>query len=255
MMIDIHTHILPGVDDGAKSEEDSIAMAKQAVEQGIRTLIATPHHYNGSYFNDKASILRNVSILNELFKNEGIPLEVLPGQETRIYGEIIQGIENDEILPLNETKFLFIEFPSASVPQYAKQILFDIQMKGYTPVIVHPERNQELLENPNLLYDFVKNGALSQVTAASLIGKFGKDIKKYAEQLIECNQTHFIASDAHNIKSRKFVMQDAFEAVKKSYGSDFVYLFQENSQLLISNKNVNRMEPSLPKKKKFLGLF
>ncbi|WP_339180185.1 CpsB/CapC family capsule biosynthesis tyrosine phosphatase [Oceanobacillus sp. FSL W7-1293] len=254
-MIDIHTHILPGIDDGAKSEEDSIAMAKQAVEQGIHTVIATPHHYNGSYFNDKASILTNVSILNELFKNEGIPLDVLPGQETRIYGEILQGIDNDEILSLNETKFLFIEFPSASVPQYAKQMLFDIQMKGLTPIIVHPERNIELLENPNLLYDFVKNGALSQVTAGSLVGKFGKDIKKYAEQLIECNQTHFIASDAHNIKSRKFVMNEAFDSIEKKYGADFVYLFQENSQLLINNKNVNRMEPRLPKKKKFLGLF
>lgn len=217
-MIDIHTHILPGIDDGAKSEEDSIAMAKQAVEQGIHTVIATPHHYNGSYFNDKASILTNVSILNELFKNEGIPLDVLPGQETRIYGEILQGIDNDEILSLNETKFLFIEFPSASVPQYAKQMLFDIQMKGLTPIIVHPERNIELLENPNLLYDFVKNGALSQVTAGSLVGKFGKDIKKYAEQLIECNQTHFIASDAHNIKSRKFVMNEAFDSIEKNMG-------------------------------------
>ncbi|MFD1064415.1 tyrosine-protein phosphatase [Oceanobacillus locisalsi] len=254
-MIDIHTHILPGIDDGAKNEEDSIAMAKQAVEQGIHTVIATPHHYNGAYFNDKSSILRNVSILNELFQNEGIPLEVLPGQETRIYGELLDGLDNDDMLPLNETKFLFIEFPSSSVPQYAKQMLFDIQMKEITPIIVHPERNLELLENPQLLYDFVKNGALTQVTAASLIGKFGKDIKKYAEQLIECNQTHFIASDAHNIKSRRFVMDEAFEAVKKKYGTDFVYLFQENSQLLVNNKNVNRMKPSLPKKKKFLGLF
>lgn len=254
-MIDIHTHILPGVDDGATTEEDSIAMAKQAVNQGITTIVATPHHRNGSYFNDKSSIVHNVNILNQLLSDHHIPLEILPGQETRINGDMIIDIDADDLLPINYSKYLFVEFPSASVPRYAKQMLFDIQMKGYTPVIVHPERNQELVEQQDKLYNFVKNGALTQVTAASLIGKFGKDIQKYANQLIECNQTHFIASDAHNIKSRKFVMADAFDHVRMKFGNDFVYILQENAQLLVNNSNVNRMEPTQPKKKKFLGLF
>ncbi|RHW30386.1 tyrosine-protein phosphatase [Oceanobacillus profundus] len=254
-MIDIHSHILPGVDDGAKTEEDSLDMARAAVAQGITTIIATPHHKNGKYDNDAQSIINHVAILNELFKKENIDLHVLAGQETRINGDMVQDIEKGELLSLNGSKYLFVEFPSGQVPRYASQMLFDIQVAGYTPIIVHPERNQELIEHPAKLYEFVKKGALTQVTAASLVGKFGKNIQKFSNQLIEFNLTHFIASDAHNTKSRGFVMDKAFEHVNHAYGSDYHYMFLENSQLLIENSNVNRMEPVMIKKKKFLGLF
>ncbi|WP_339226783.1 CpsB/CapC family capsule biosynthesis tyrosine phosphatase [Oceanobacillus sp. FSL K6-2867] len=254
-MIDIHSHILPGVDDGAKTEEDSLEMARAAVAQGITTIIATPHHRNGKYDNDAHSILNHVAILNELFAKENIDLQVLAGQETRINGDMVEDIEKGELLPLNGSKYLFVEFPSGQVPRYASQMLFDIQVAGYTPIIVHPERNQELIEHPAKLYEFVKKGALTQVTAASLLGKFGKNIQKFSNQLIESNLTHFIASDAHNTNSRGFVMDEAFQQLKRTYGSDYHYMFLENSQLLVENSNVNRMEPVMIKKKKFLGLF
>ncbi|GAB3042047.1 tyrosine-protein phosphatase [Virgibacillus ainsalahensis] len=254
-MIDIHSHILPGVDDGAKTEEDSMKMAREAVSQGIDAIIATPHHRNGKYDNERASIMQHVTILNELFAKEDIPLTVLPGQEVRINGEMIEEIETGGILSLNETKYLFVEFPSGHVPRYSSQMLFDIQVAGYTPIIVHPERNQELIEHPTKLYEFVKKGALTQVTAASVAGKFGKNIQKFSNQLIEANLTHFIASDAHNTTSRGFCMDEAFKKINNEFGSEASYMFMENSQLLIDNMNVNRMEPSMVKKKKFLGLF
>lgn len=256
-MIDIHSHILPGVDDGAQTEEDSLAMAREAVSQGITAIIATPHNKNGKYDNDRHSILKNVAILNELFAGEDIPLTVVPGQETRINGEMIDDINNGNLLSLNDTKYLFVEFPSAHVPRYSSQMLFDIQVAGYTPIIVHPERNQELIEHPNRLLEFVKKGALTQVTAASVAGKFGKNIQKFSEQLIEANLTHFIASDAHNTTTRGFCMDQAFKEIKDKFGSDYFYMFLENSQLLLDNMNVNRIEPSQvnKKKKKFLGLF
>ncbi|MGJ9458099.1 tyrosine-protein phosphatase [Oceanobacillus sp. CF4.6] len=254
-MIDIHSHILPGIDDGAKTEEDSLAMAREAVSQGITTIIATPHNKNGKYDNERASIKNNVQILSELLVTEDIPLTVIPGQETRINGEMIEDIKNGKLLSLNHTKYLFVEFPSANVPRYSSQMLFDIQVAGYTPIIVHPERNQELIEHPSRLYEFVKNGALTQVTAASLVGKFGKNIQKFSHQLVEANLTHFIASDAHNTTTRGFCMDEAFHELKNEYGSDYFYMFLENSQLLLDNMNVNRMEPAQVKKKKFLGLF
>ncbi|PAV31100.1 tyrosine protein phosphatase [Virgibacillus profundi] len=254
-MIDIHSHILPGVDDGAKTEEDSIAMAKAAVEQGIQAIIATPHHKNGKYENDRETILSNVAILNELFANENIPLTVIPGQETRINGEMIEDINNGTLLALNDTKYLFVEFPSGEVPRYSGKMLFDIQVAGYTPIIVHPERNRSLIEDPSKLYDFVRKGALTQVTAASVVGKFGKNIQKFSQQLIEANLTHFIASDAHNTTTRGFCMDEAMHEIKRQFGSDYFYMFLENSQLLIDNMNVNKMEPGMIKKKKFLGLF
>lgn len=254
-MIDIHSHILPGVDDGAKTEEDSIEMAKAAVAQGITTIIATPHDKNGKYENNGQSVINQVAILNKLFGKEGIPLEVLAGQETRINGDMIDDIHSGHLLPLHGTKYIFVEFPSGQVPRYTSQMLFDIQVAGYTPIIVHPERNQELIEHPSKLYDFVKKGALTQITAASLIGKFGKNIQKFTNQLIESDLTHFIASDAHNTTTRGFCLDGAYNHVMRAYGSDYYYMFQENSQLLIDNMTVNRMEPAPIKKKKFLGLF
>ncbi|ASN04223.1 tyrosine-protein phosphatase [Virgibacillus necropolis] len=254
-MIDIHCHILPGIDDGAVTEADSLAMAREAVQQGIHTIIATPHHKNGKYENTKGSIVKSVEVLSELLVNEDVPLTLLAGQEIRINGDMIDDIEKSELLSLNHTKYMFVEFPSSSVPRYAKQMLFDLQVSGYTPVIVHPERNSELVQNPAKLYDFVRKGALTQVTAASLIGKFGKSIQKFSKQLVDANLTHFIASDAHNTTTRGFCMKDAYQELRSEFGADTFYLFMENCQLLADNQNVNKMEPSMVKKKKFMGIF
>ncbi|WP_018930687.1 tyrosine-protein phosphatase [Gracilibacillus lacisalsi] len=255
-MIDIHCHILPGVDDGAKHMEDSVQMAKSAVSQGINTIIATPHHLNGSYDNYKDDILLAVDQLNKRLQEEEIPLTILPGQETRINGDMLTDLENGQLLPLNDTSgYLFVELPSNHVPRYTKQLMFDLQLQGIKPIIVHPERNKELIENPNILYDLVSNGTLTQVTAASIAGKFGKKIKKFSLQLIEANLTHFIASDAHNITSRGFVMQEAHTVIKDKYGTSLVYWFMENAQYLVNGDHVVGDVPEKIKKKKIMGIL
>ncbi|MBZ5749063.1 tyrosine-protein phosphatase [Metabacillus rhizolycopersici] len=254
-MIDIHSHILPGVDDGAQTVEDAIGMAKLAVEEGITKIIATPHHMNGKYINKKQDIIERVSTLNHLLQNENIPLEVLPGQETRIYGELLEDLEKGDILPLNQSNYLFIELPSGHVPRYTEKLLFDVQLKGLTPVIVHPERNAEVLENPDKLLNLVKKGTLTQVTAGSITGHFGKKIQKFSMQLIEANLTHFISSDAHNTSTRSFQMRESISVLEKEFGNQVVYYFQENAELLIQGQAVYNQEPSQIKRKKFLGIF
>lgn len=179
-MIDLHCHILSGIDDGALNDEISLKMAQEAVLEGIHTIVATPHHQNSRYLNEKKDIVQYVQKLNVLLKQEKVPLTILPGQEVRLYGEILEDYRAGEILTLNDTgKYLFIEFPSSQVPHYAEQLLFDIQSKGLIPIIVHPERNSRLLEEPDLLYKFITNGALAQVTAGSLTGRFGKKSKGF----------------------------------------------------------------------------
>lgn len=255
-MIDIHCHILPGIDDGAKHMEESVAMAKAAVSQGIHTIIATPHHKNGRYDNPKESIIQGVAELNKRLQNEEIPLTILPGQEIRIYGEMIGDYQKNELLTLNETSgYVFVELPTNHVPRFTGQMLFDLQVHDLTPIIVHPERNTVLLEHPNMLYEFVRNGALTQITAASLVGKFGKKVKKFSHDLIETNLTHFVASDAHNTTSRGFCMQEATAEVKNVYGHQKLYYFMENAQYLINDQTVFADEPARIKTKKFLGLF
>lgn len=254
-MIDIHCHILPEVDDGARNVEESLEMARAAVKQGIRTIIATPHHQNQQYNNPKPQILQKTSELNAALKEASIPLTVLPGQETRIYGDLLVDFHKEEILSLNHTNYLFIELPSGQVPRYTEQLLFEIQMQGLIPIIVHPERNQGFIENPGLLYQLVKKGAMSQVTAASVTGAFGKKIKHFSQQLIEANLTHFIASDAHNTSNRGFLLAEALDHIEDKYGTDMVYMFIENAELIVTGKMVYKEIPEKITRKKFLGIF
>lgn len=254
-MIDIHCHILPEVDDGPGTIEESLEMAREAVREGIKTIIATPHHKNNKYENSKGKIITNVNTLNSILSKENIPLEILPGQENRIYGEILEDYKKGEILTLSNTKYLFIEFPSASVPRYAERLLYDIQIEGLIPVIVHPERNKELLGNPSILYEMVKNGSLTQVTAASLAGYFGKTIKNFSIQLIEHNLTHFLASDAHNTTSRSFKLNEAYSLVEEKFGLDYYYMFNENSESLLLDDTIIKEIPEPIKRKKVFGIF
>lgn len=254
-MIDLHCHILPGVDDGAQSLSDSLNMARMAVQQGITKIVATPHHLNNSYENSKQSIMDRVKELNEALRLEKIELVVLPGQEVRIHGEMLEGYEAEEILPVNHTPYILVEFPSNHVPRYTEKLFYDLQMNGLIPVIVHPERNREILDTPDLLYRFIKKGALTQITAGSVCGDFGKKIRNFSLQLIEANQTHLIASDAHNITSRSFKMREAFEVIEKKYGINAVFMFKENAELLIEGKYVYKEDPAHIKKKKLFNIF
>lgn len=254
-MIDIHCHILPGVDDGPSTIEESIEMAKEAVAEGISIIIATPHHHNNQYINTKENIIHHVNYLNSVLKKENIPLEILPGQENRIFGELIDDFQKGEILTLTNSNYLFIEFPTASVPKYSDRLLYDIQIEGLTPIIVHPERNKEIIENPSVLYNLVKNGALTQLTAASLAGYFGKNIQKFSRKLIENNLTHFVASDAHNVYNRTFKLNEAYEIISKEFGNDYAYMFKENSESIVRNELVIKEIPEKIKKKKILGIF
>ncbi|NKE04697.1 tyrosine-protein phosphatase [Mesobacillus selenatarsenatis] len=254
-MIDLHCHILAGIDDGAQTMAESIEMARAAVNEGIDTIIATPHHKNGRYENSKQVIIQKTDELNEVLKAENIPMTILPGQEPAIHGELLKGITLGEVSTLNNTQYIFIELPAGHVPRYTDQLLYDLQMEGKIPVIVHPERNQEIIERPEILYQLIKNGAFSQVTASSVCGIFGKKIKTFSEQLIEANLTHFIASDAHNTNKRTYHMAEAFNKIDTRYGVDMMYLFKENAELLIRDQNVYKEVPQRVKKKKFLGLF
>ncbi|WP_066055678.1 tyrosine-protein phosphatase [Robertmurraya korlensis] len=254
-MIDIHCHILPSLDDGAKDISESVAMAREAVKEGIDTIIATPHHKNGQYENKKLTILEEVKLLNKRLQEEKIPLNILPGQETRIFGEFLEEEELVHILPLNQTQYVFVELPSGHVPRYTERLLFDVQLKGFIPIIVHPERNTEIITNPDIMYNLVKKGALTQVTASSVAGYFGKKIQKFSAQLIEANLTHFLASDAHNVNNRTFKMMDALDMVEAKFGVDMVYFYTENAELLIEGKNVMKEIPERVKAKKFLGIF
>jgi protein-tyrosine phosphatase len=255
-MIDLHCHILPGIDDGPQNMEEAILMAKQAVNQGIHTIVATPHHQNGRYINEKQLILNQVKGLNEQLYQKGVPLTILPGQEVRLYGEILQDYALQHIATLNETnKYILIEFPSNHVPRYAQTLLYDIQLQGMTPIIAHPERNAEIIERPEILFNLIEKGALSQVTASSLTGDFGKKIKKFSLELIEHGLAHVVASDAHNTSGRSFKLREAYDVIGKEFGENTISQFQDTVYGIIGGKGIYKQEPERIRKKKLFGIF
>lgn len=255
-MIDIHCHILPGIDDGAKTIEDSIDMAQSAVENGISHIIATPHHNARSWLNPKADVISAVHQLNEALTDADVPLTVSAGQEVRISGNLIEQIDNDEIVFLDETnRYLLIEFPTPAVPRYTKNIFYQLFEREIISVIAHPERNHAIAENPDILHDLVANGALAQVTTSSYSGDLGKKIEKLSKDLIRADLIHIIASDAHNIHNRPFNMDKALKKLEKEFGRDKAKYFQSNSKRILEGKLVQTPTPEKVKKKKFFGLF
>ncbi|MGH1632077.1 CpsB/CapC family capsule biosynthesis tyrosine phosphatase [Enterococcus casseliflavus] len=254
-MIDLHCHILPGVDDGAENIEASIAMAEQAVSQGITHILCTPHHNNGKYTNPKSEVISLVASLQAELDKKKLPLTVLEGQEVRITGDLIEDIRNDKILFTDlEDTYILIEFPTMEVPSYTEQVFFELLQMGKVPVIVHPERNAHFRKDPNNLIPFLEMGCLAQLTAPSYVGVFGKDIQKTAKVMVEHNLVQMVASDAHGIKKRSFFMKETYEQIAKDFGEDKVTKMQQVAKDLLNGDQVDYPGYIEVKKKKF-GLF
>lgn len=238
-MIDLHCHILPGVDDGAETLEDSIAMAKVAIEQGITHVMCTPHHQNGVYLNPASKVIPLVAKLQKELDDRGLDLTVLEGQEVRIFGELLESIEKNEIIFTDlDNTYVLIEFPTALVPNFAEDVLFSLRSFGYVPVIVHPERNSAIRKDPNLLLPFLEMGVLTQLTAPSVVGKFGKSIQKTSFQLLDHNMVHMVASDAHGINKRNFYLKEAYETIASKYGQERVAAMQQVAKDLVNGDPV-----------------
>ncbi|WP_088067465.1 tyrosine-protein phosphatase [Gottfriedia luciferensis] len=255
-MIDIHCHILHGLDDGPKTMEESMEMARAAVENGIHTIIASPHHQNGRYNTDRKTILKKIDELNNALKKCEIPLTILPGQEVRLYGEMIQDLEQEQLVSINEgRRYLLCELPSSQLPRFTNELFYELQTNRLVPILVHPERNKVLMGEPDLLFKLVQKGILTQITASSLTGKFGKNIQKFSFKCIESNLAHAIASDAHDTENRKFELFEAYEIIRKKFGIETELRLKENAQSIVDGTMIYPEEPMKIKQNIFSRLL
>lgn len=262
-MIDIHNHLLVGADDGPSTEQEALSLLLQAQENGITDIIVTPHHYSGDFVNHKSKILTEMEDLQSIINKNAIDINIYPGQEIRINGDLVNELETGLNLSLNHSSYVLVEFSFTEVPAYAEKLFFELQMKGYIPVIAHPERCKPLKENPEKLYDLIEKGALAQVTASSVAGKLGEGIQRTSLEMMRNNLIHIVGSDAHHAKNRPFMLEEAYEVIEAELNSSYVEYLKYNSKAILNNKEVKFKAPiqysadnkKIKKRKKFLGLF
>ena len=251
-IVDLHCHILPGIDDGSKNLETSLKLAEAAVADGVTHILATPHHLDNDYVNHKDDVIKVCDDFQTELDNRDIPLTVFPGQEVHINGDLVE--RYNDLLGIDEQKrYMLLEFPHGDVPGYAEQLIFDLKRKGTIPVIVHPERNKKIQDNLDILYDFISNGALAQVTATSYVGGFGEHVAQISHDMVEHNLVQVVASDAHSLPGRKFVLSEALYQIAEDFGEEKAIEFESNAEKLINGDYVAARDYSpIKKKKRFL---
>lgn len=262
MIVDIHNHILPGLDDGPKDWEEAKLLAQQAVEVGITNVIATPHHKHHQkehfYENTPSHIIELVHEANKLFKVSDIPLTVHPGIEFHLHDEIELDIEHklNDFLTLNDTgKYILMEPPCSYYPNYTEDVLIRLKEKGFIPILAHPERNRVLRRYPEKIYNLVKRGVLIQVTAGSITGVHGRRLKNFSLHLLDHQLVHFVASDAHHFSRRKFELMNAYEYIENKYTEELCNYLKKNSIHALEGAEFNIETPQLIDKKRQYFFF
>jgi protein-tyrosine phosphatase len=213
-MIDLHCHILPDIDDGPKTFDESVAMARMAAADGIAVIVATPHLNEKLY--DPVEIGRRVSWLNHLLRTSKIPVSILAGADVSVVfrpGQV-QGFT------INDTEYILVEFPHTHLPKNATDILAQFVDNGYKPIITHPERNPSISANPKLLLDLLDEHRYVQVTAGSLTGDFGQAAQQCAQHLLRAGVVDVIATDAHSTSYRKPQLSLGVKAAAEIVGAE-----------------------------------
>lgn len=240
-MIDIHCHIMPGVDDGSGNLSDSAEMAQLAARHGTKKIIVTPHcniHSGERNYWDSEMENKFISLQARL-REKNIPVEVFRGQEVFLSGSFMDGLRQKRFLTLNCSNYLLAEFDMRESAAVAYSKLHQLVSEGYTPIVAHPERYRFVHEQRDAIYRIKETGSLIQVNKGSLKGSFGFGIQKIALDIIETRQADFVASDAHSQYSRTPVLADVHEFICEKFSSEYAdFLLKQNPLRVIANEKI-----------------
>lgn len=220
-MIDLHNHLLPGIDDGAPDLATSLALARLAVADGITHLVCTPHIHPGRYDNTPAIIHHAQAAFVAALADAGIPLRVASAAEVRFGAELMAGIANESIPFLGEwqgRRVLLLEFPHGEVPFGAERMISWLLQRNIQPMLAHPERNKGIMRTPSRLKPFIEQGCLLQVTAGAVAGRFGPAAEAIACDLLQQGLVTILASDAHNIEFRPPLLSEGLQRASSLIG-------------------------------------
>jgi len=236
-MIDIHSHILPGIDDGASTIYDSLELCQCAVDNGITHMVATPHIHVGRYENTRAGIEKKCEILKRELRIHKIPLHVACAAEVRISAEMLEMIANNKIPFIgkyNGFNYILLEMPHSHILAGSIKLISWLNKRHIQVIIAHPERNKEVQRDIGKLENLIKQGCLLQLTAASVAGKFGDICEKTSRKLIENNWVSFVATDAHNLKNRPPDLMQGRHVLNQWVGKEMAYKICCGNQQLIT---------------------
>jgi protein-tyrosine phosphatase len=242
MMIDIHCHILPGIDDGPLQLEESIAMCRMAEREGASVLVATPHQRHPAWWNcDRGKLL---ALLEELQKELGESPRLLPGAEIRADAGLLSALEDlpaSGVLPLAGSRYLLVELDRHELVGDPVELVHELAVAGWQPILAHPEHFGWLLAQPRLIERLVARGALLQITGASLVGGFGRRAQQACRFLLDAGWVHFVASDSHGVDRRPPGLKAAFAALEQGWGRETAQaLTSGNPSAVIENRPLPR---------------
>lgn len=249
-MVDIHSHILPGIDDGPKKLEMSLDMIRRSYEEGTKDIVATPHFRRGCFETPYNEVKKIAKYFNDLVKDEGLDINIHYGQEVYYSDRIIEDLEKGLIGTINDGIYMLVEFPMRRIPSEAADYMYELKLRGITPIIAHPERYSDVIKKPETLNIFIEEGCLFQLNAGSIRGFFGKDVKKTAETLIKNNVYSFIGSDGHNNRSRNTGIKEEYQEVFKK-NKNLEDIFFESYNRLLKNEEIHFEGKMIKKKKGF----
>lgn len=242
-MIDLHSHIIPAIDDGATDLDTSLAMLDMAASNGTKGIVATPHVIEGEWFPEWETILSGCAQLRQSAAAMGLPIQIYPGAEVALNMDLLHKISGPGPYCINEGSYMLVELPALEIPDYTEDFFFQLQTKGIIPVLAHPERNPEITKDRERLLEWLHRGILFQLNGASLCGKQGKEIKAAAELLLKCNMIHCIGSDAHGVNSRRPILTEAITVVRQLSGEEMVRIISGiNPERILNGLGINRPE-------------
>jgi len=244
-MIDLHIHVLPCLDDGPSRIEDALEMCRVCQDEGIHTLVATPHQISGIYENTRDDILRHVATFQERIEQQNLALRILPGSDVRLDPDIPSLLDRGEICTVNDNQtYLLIELPEDFPPMALTRMLSTLKAKGIRTILSHPERHLAFQRDVQGLYNLVYSGVAVQVTAWSLLGGFGRKTMEFSKRLLEHRLVHLIASDAHSPDLRPPGLRRAVDLAAEIIGRErALCLVEENPGAVIQGKALPLPKP------------
>ncbi|OBR89877.1 tyrosine-protein phosphatase YwqE [Clostridium ragsdalei P11] len=253
-MIDIHSHILPGIDDGSKSMEDTMNMLRLTEEDGVETIAATPHFYKGYYENSYKDVLELVDKVRNEAKQENICVNIVSAQEVFLDRHTVENFKSGEIGCIEGTNYMLVELPMMNVPKNALDIIYELEIRGVHPILAHPERYKYIIDTPSKINEFMNEKCLLQVNTGSVLGLFGKKVKKTAELLIESGVCSFIASDAHSTGGRCPGISKALEEALR-FNKDIEEQVLDNCKKMLKNEIIQLPEERIKERKGIFSFF